>query len=113
MNTFRTIIGAKPKRKALIELRGFFRCTGTVTRDQRRRPEEMAAAFEGKAAVILQALKEPSILLEVANILVAANQRVEDREEQWASAAYFIQSTQALKYPEVPTSENGADHGGC
>jgi hypothetical protein len=67
---FTGITGIKPTIRALMRLRGIFKCTGEITREQKRNRDKLAAPFEAHRDVILRAMENPVLLQLVSGILV-------------------------------------------
>jgi hypothetical protein len=70
---FHSLTGVRPTTRSLVKLRQIFRCTGAVTREQRRKREEMNDAFEAHRDEIMTALESPAVLALVARVLLEGN----------------------------------------
>jgi hypothetical protein len=90
IDLFSRITGVPPTARALMMLRLFFRCTGPVTRSQRRNREEMKIAFENHRTVILTAMQNPAVVNEVAKILVSGNKHTQVKQDMMISAYSFF-----------------------
>jgi hypothetical protein len=66
---FTGITGVKPTIRALMELREIFKCTGAITREQKRKWGELAAPFETHRDEILRAMENP-VLWQVVGIII-------------------------------------------